>query len=65
MLDLDEPDLPSVAARVVDHMVSCDQIPPDQRDAVIKVLLLRHQHIKDGGQGYRKSSKGSRLHMLA
>ncbi|KAL7637478.1 UNVERIFIED_CONTAM: hypothetical protein RMT77_012206 [Armadillidium vulgare] len=64
LLDLDERDLPSVATRVVDHMVACDQIPPEQRDAVIKILLLRHRHIKENFSAFRRASRGSKMHLL-
>ncbi|XP_068216025.1 anion exchange protein 3 [Palaemon carinicauda] len=60
LLDLEERDLPSIAARVVDKMVACDQIPPDQRDAVIRVLLLRHRHIRDSHSSFRLPSRGSK-----
>lgn len=60
LLDLEERDLPSIAARVVDKMIACDQIPPDQRDAVIRVLLLRHRHIRDNHSSFRLPSRGSK-----
>ncbi|XP_076031452.1 band 3 anion transport protein-like isoform X2 [Oratosquilla oratoria] len=60
LLDLEEKDLPSIAARVVDKMVACDQIPADQRDSVIKVLLLRHKHIRDNQSSFRLPSMGSK-----
>ena len=59
-MDLEEKDLPSIAARVVDSMVACDQIPSDQRDAVIKVLLLKHRHIKENQSSFRIPSRGSK-----
>ena len=62
MLDLEEKDLPSIAARVVDSMVAHDQIPADQRDSVIKVLLLRHRHTKESQSSFR-ISRGSKGHI--
>lgn len=59
LLDLEERDLPSIAARVVDKMIACDQIPADQREAVIRVLLLRHKHIREN-QSFRLPSLGSK-----
>ena len=65
LLDLDENDLPNIATRVVDHMVACDQIPPDQRDAVIKILLLKHKHIKEPHNAFKRAaSKGSKIHLM-
>ncbi|XP_064098024.1 anion exchange protein 3-like isoform X2 [Macrobrachium nipponense] len=60
LLDLEERDLPSIAARVVDKMIACDQIPPDQREAVVSILLLRHRHIRDSHSSLRRSSRGSK-----
>ncbi|XP_037800196.1 band 3 anion transport protein-like isoform X2 [Penaeus monodon] len=60
LLDLEERDLPSIAARVVDKMVACDQIPPDQRDAVVRILLLRHKHIRENQSSFRLPSRGSK-----
>lgn len=60
LLDLEERDLPSIASRVVDKMIACDQIPPDQREAVIHVLLLRHKHIRENQSSFRLPSIGSK-----
>lgn len=60
LLDLEERDLPSIAGRVVDQMIACDQIPQEQREAVIRVLLLRHRHIRDNQSSFKLTSKGSK-----
>ena len=60
LLDLEERDLPSIAGRVVDKMIACDQIPADQREAVIRVLLLRHKHIRENQSSFRLPSLGSK-----
>ncbi|CAL4128386.1 unnamed protein product [Meganyctiphanes norvegica] len=59
LLDLEERDLPSIAGRVVDQMIACDQIPQEQREAVIRVLLLRHRHIRDKESSFKLSTKRS------
>ncbi|XP_066945584.1 anion exchange protein 3-like [Macrobrachium rosenbergii] len=60
LLDLEERDLPGIIAKVVDKMIACDQIPPDQRDAVIRVLLLKHRHIRDNHSSFRLPSRESK-----
>lgn len=47
LLDLEEKDLQGIATRVVEHMVACDQVPADQKEAVINTLLLRHRHVAE------------------
>ncbi|XP_069177811.1 LOW QUALITY PROTEIN: band 3 anion transport protein [Procambarus clarkii] len=64
LLDLEERDLPSIASRVVDKMIACDQIPPDQRDAVIRILLLRHKHIRENHSSFRLPSIGSKGNLI-
>nr|XP_045584396.1 anion exchange protein 2-like [Procambarus clarkii] len=41
VLDVAERDLTSIVTRVVDHMIASDQIPADQRDQVIRILLRK------------------------
>ncbi|KAK8726191.1 hypothetical protein OTU49_010416 [Cherax quadricarinatus] len=60
LLDLEERDLPSIASRVVDKMIACDQIPSDQREAVIRVLLLKHKHMRENHSSFRLPSIGSK-----
>ncbi|MPC25386.1 Anion exchange protein 3 [Portunus trituberculatus] len=65
LLDLEERDLPSIAGRVVDKMIACDQIPADQREAVIRVLLLRHKHIRENQSSFRLPSLGSKSTLVS
>ncbi|XP_042242077.1 band 3 anion transport protein-like isoform X2 [Homarus americanus] len=65
LLDLEERDLPSIASRVVDKMIACDQIPSDQREAVIRVLLLRHKHIRENQSSFRLPSLGSKSALVS
>lgn len=65
LLDLEERDLPSIAGRVVDKMIACDQIPVDQREAVIRVLLLRHKHIRENQSSFRLPSLGSKSTLVS
>ncbi|CAB3255250.1 unnamed protein product [Arctia plantaginis] len=47
LLDLDEKDLPGVAYRVVERMVTDGLIEEDDRPVVMRSLLLRHRHVHD------------------
>ncbi|XP_013138197.1 PREDICTED: anion exchange protein 3 isoform X2 [Papilio polytes] len=47
LLDLDEKDLPGVAYRVVESMVSEGLIEEDDKPVVMRSLLLRHRHVHD------------------
>ena len=47
LLDLEEQDLQGIANRVVEYMVACDQIPAEQKEAVVNTLLLKHRHVNE------------------
>ncbi|XP_014370085.2 anion exchange protein 3 isoform X2 [Papilio machaon] len=47
LLDLDEKDLPGVAYRVVESMVTEGLIEEDDKPVVMRSLLLRHKHVHD------------------
>ncbi|KAG6446987.1 anion exchange protein 3 isoform X1 [Manduca sexta] len=47
LLDLDEKDLPGVAYRVVEAMVTDGLIEEDDKPVVMRSLLLRHRHVHD------------------
>ncbi|KAI5701573.1 hypothetical protein M8J75_010969 [Diaphorina citri] len=47
LLDLEEKDLPGVAYRVVEQMVTDELIGPDDRHTVMRALLLKHRHVHD------------------
>ncbi|XP_050361182.1 anion exchange protein 2 isoform X2 [Nymphalis io] len=47
LLDLDEKDLPGVAYRVVESMVTEGLIEEDDKPVVMRSLLLRHRHVHD------------------
>ncbi|XP_045783924.1 anion exchange protein 3 isoform X2 [Maniola jurtina] len=47
LLDLDEKDLPGVAYRVVEGMVTDGLIEEDDKPVVMRSLLLRHRHVHD------------------
>lgn len=59
LFDLDERDFPNISNHVVDCMVDCDQISPEYRDSITKILLLRHQHIKETLNEKRLASRVS------
>ena len=42
-LDLDKQDLPSIVTHVVDQLVLEDYLPPEEKGAVLKALLLKHR----------------------
>ncbi|KAG0710364.1 Anion exchange protein 2 [Chionoecetes opilio] len=46
-------------------MIACDQIPADQREAVIRVLLLRHKHIRENQSSFRLPSIGSKSNLVS
>ncbi|CAK1554059.1 unnamed protein product [Leptosia nina] len=47
LLDLEEKDLPGVAYRVVESMVTEGLIEEDDKPVVMRSLLLRHKHVHD------------------
>ncbi|XP_026758395.3 band 3 anion transport protein isoform X3 [Galleria mellonella] len=57
LLDLNEKDLPGVAYRVVESMVSEELIEEDDKPVVMRSLLLRHRHV-DERLGFRFSITG-------
>ncbi|CAH2103224.1 unnamed protein product [Euphydryas editha] len=59
LLDLDEKDLPGVAYRVVESMVSDGLIEEDDKPVVMRSLLLRHRHVHD--DRFRFSISGRKL----
>ncbi|CAH2035122.1 unnamed protein product, partial [Iphiclides podalirius] len=68
LLDLDEKDLPGVAYRVVESMVSEGLIEEDDKPVVMRSLLLRHKHVHDErfrfSIGGRKQSSYTSLQSL-
>ncbi|XP_059055151.1 anion exchange protein 3 [Achroia grisella] len=58
LLDLNEKDLPGVAYRVVESMVSEGLIEEDDKPVVMRSLLLRHRHVHDDRSGFRFSITG-------
>lgn len=44
LLDLDEEDLPSIAAAIVDNMIATNQLTAQYREPILHALLLRHVH---------------------
>ncbi|XP_037977705.2 anion exchange protein 2 isoform X2 [Plutella xylostella] len=59
LLDLEEKDLPGIATRVTEKMVSEGLIEADDQQLVISCLLKRHKHVHDGG--FRFSISGRKL----
>ncbi|KAL0902078.1 hypothetical protein ABMA27_000033 [Loxostege sticticalis] len=57
LLDLDEKDLPGVAYRVVENMVTSQLIEEDDKPVVMRSLLLRHRHVHED-KGFRFSISG-------
>nr|XP_018917358.1 PREDICTED: band 3 anion exchange protein isoform X1 [Bemisia tabaci]XP_018917359.1 PREDICTED: band 3 anion exchange protein isoform X1 [Bemisia tabaci]XP_018917360.1 PREDICTED: band 3 anion exchange protein isoform X1 [Bemisia tabaci] len=47
LLDLEEKDLPGVAYRVVEKMVTAELINPGDHTKVMRALLLRHRHVEN------------------
>ncbi|XP_072930978.1 band 3 anion transport protein isoform X2 [Epargyreus clarus] len=68
LLDLEEKDLPGVAYRVVESMVTEGLIEEDDKPIVMRSLLLRHRHVHDErfrfSIGGRKQSSYTSLQSL-
>ncbi|GFU39401.1 anion exchange protein 2 [Nephila pilipes] len=47
LLDLEEKDLMSISKRIVDCLLQTDQINYDQKEAVLRALMLRHRHVNE------------------
>ncbi|XP_053623673.1 anion exchange protein 3 isoform X2 [Plodia interpunctella] len=62
LLDLDEKDLPGVAYRVVENMVSEGLIEEDDKPVVMRSLLLRHRHVNEDRSLLHRFSISSRKH---
>ncbi|XP_052566990.1 band 3 anion transport protein isoform X5 [Culex pipiens pallens] len=71
LMDLDEKDLPSVAYRIVEQMVTDELIHEDDKPVIMRALLLRHRHVNEHSHGgfhfgpKRKYSSYSSLQNLA
>lgn len=61
LLDLDETDLKGVANRVVEHMVANDQIPAEQKEAVLATLMLKRRHVNENQ--FAINRRESRIHL--
>ncbi|XP_045584417.1 LOW QUALITY PROTEIN: anion exchange protein 2 [Procambarus clarkii] len=60
LLDLDEKEVPRIATRVVDKLISYDQVPIDQREAVIRILLHKHNSSQETSSTEEKPNLGGR-----
>ncbi|KFM66869.1 hypothetical protein X975_23152, partial [Stegodyphus mimosarum] len=48
-----------IAKRIADCMVQTDQIKPEQKDVVLRTLMLRHRHVNEKAVPYlRRNSSG-------
>ncbi|GFY34039.1 anion exchange protein 3 [Trichonephila clavipes] len=47
LLDLEEKDLMGISKRIVDCLIQTDQINSDQKEAVLRALMLRHRHVNE------------------
>uniref|UniRef100_A0A8D8MPB3 Anion exchange protein n=1 Tax=Culex pipiens TaxID=7175 RepID=A0A8D8MPB3_CULPI len=71
LMDLDEKDLPSVAYRIVEQMVTDELIHEDDKPVIMRALLLRHRHVNEHSHGgfhfgpKRKYSSYSSLQSLS
>lgn len=66
LLDLDASDFLSIATRAVDAMIQTDQVQPDQKDNLLRVLMLRHRHVNEKPPSLRRNSSGyGNLNMLS
>ncbi len=44
MLDVEGEDFPTISDEIVDTLISSGQLPRDQRESVLKILLKKHKH---------------------
>ncbi|CAG0879882.1 unnamed protein product [Darwinula stevensoni] len=47
LLDMDAEDLPGIMNRTVEQMVISDLIHPEDKGAILRLLLLKHKHVDD------------------
>lgn len=52
LLDLEEKDLPGVAYRVTEQMVTDELIKEADKPVIMRALLLRHKHVNDHQQSF-------------
>ncbi|XP_013183587.1 anion exchange protein 2 isoform X2 [Amyelois transitella] len=62
LLDLEEKDLPGVAYRVVESMVSEGLLEEDDQPVVLRSLLLRHRHVHEDRSLLHRFSLTGRKH---
>ncbi|KAG8182792.1 hypothetical protein JTE90_009106 [Oedothorax gibbosus] len=67
LLDLEENDLVGISKRIVECMVNTDQIKTEQKDTVLRALMLRHRHVNEKMHpNMRRNSSGyGNLNMLS
>ncbi|CAH2302665.1 solute carrier family 4 (anion exchanger), member 1 (Diego blood group) L homeolog isoform X5 [Pelobates cultripes] len=51
LLDLEEKTLPGIASQVIDQMIYEEHLKPDNREEVLRALLLQHTHPEEGLKG--------------
>ena len=47
LLDLQGDDFPTIAMEIVDTLISSGQLPRDQKEPVLRILLKKHKHSND------------------
>ncbi|XP_063315373.1 band 3 anion transport protein isoform X1 [Pelobates fuscus] len=51
LLDLEEKTLPGIASQVIDQLIYEEHLKPDNREEVLRALLLQHTHPEEGLKG--------------
>ena len=47
LLDVEGEDFPSIAEDIVEALITSGQLPPEQREPVLRILLKKHKHSND------------------
>lgn len=63
LLDMDQSTLPGIVTTVVETMISSEQIRPEDKANVLRVLLLKHSHPNDEKEGmFHRNHSSASLH---
>ena len=47
LLDVEGEDFPSIAEEIVEALITSDQLPREQKEPVLRILLKKHKHSND------------------
>ncbi|XP_018408241.1 PREDICTED: band 3 anion transport protein [Nanorana parkeri] len=64
ILDLAEKTLPGISSHVIDQLIYEGRLHPDNREEVLRALLLRHNHPDEGGSKGDPESEQPLIHQI-